>query len=230
MAIAKQSTDVTMQTSIASATVNHTLVAGTDRAVICIIQQRAATGAFRPAPTYGGVSMVFAVEATLVDVDHGINISLWYLDEDSLPSTGVKTVDPNFTNTIGGQYHLWLGQFQNIASGGPNQTDNKGEDTPANTTIENTVTAIASTEWAISGVGGGFSFSSYTFTHGQSQVETSDQSGQNSALATAELRGGASETLLESTSNITISSLARVVGVWDEPSAGSTRNRLIVTG
>jgi len=219
MAIAKQGTDTSGSDAGiipgAQTAISHTLVSSaTPRKVIVYIQCENGDTTGISGVTYGGVAMTEAANAVTGTTGFRNYCAMWFIDEANLPSNGANDCVITWTGTEGTS-EMWaaVAQYNDIAQGASTNSDTTAESSPGDAVIENTLSAIASTEWAFSVVGAG---NTGSFAHGQGQVETFDFTDASSQTAVAELRGGASETSLDSTFTGTLNRLVRIAAVWDE--------------
>jgi hypothetical protein len=215
--IAKVGTDTsgsgTSLTLPYSLSFSHTLVAGSDRMVVVCAGIENSDTIDVSSVTYGGVGMTKAVEGITGTTGFRYLAEIWYILEADLPSDGSNTVQINASGTA---YELEVGgfcaEYTGVEQGAPEATDNTDEPSPADNTIENTISP-SDNAWVISIAGSG---NAGSFTHGQGQVEVLDFMDYSSTFAVAELRGASGETSLDSTFSGALNRLERVAASFTE--------------
>ncbi len=209
--ITKSGTDTTGTGTLSPLSFPHTLVSGNNR-MILVAAQSEASSANDISATYGGQTMVEAVTQTTGTTTTMV-LSIFYILETNLPSDGANTVTVTYTGMVT-EVNAWCGQWDGVSQTTPEATDETVW--TFGLTITNTISP-STDAWVISIVGYG---NSLTSTHGQSQVEVHDFTGETSGIAVAELRGANGETFLDSTASGTINRGVRLAASFS-PASGS---------
>ncbi|MDH5780862.1 MAG: DUF2341 domain-containing protein, partial [Candidatus Bathyarchaeota archaeon] len=187
----------------------HTLVSGTARIVIVSIGVENGDTIDVSTVTYGGVTMILAVEGITGTSDFRYLCEIWYILENDLPSDGSQIVEITCSGTA---YELevngFCSEYTGVTQGAPEATAEHNQTT--GTTITNDISP-SDNAWVISAVGSG---NAGSFTHGQGQVEVLDFQDNSSTFAVAELRGASGETSLDSIYSGTVNRLERVAASW----------------
>ncbi len=198
---------------------SHTLVSGSDRIIVVFVgTELTGTTITVSGVTYGGVAMTQLASASAVGAanNHG---AMWYLLSASLPADGANNVISTFSAQASDSWQECLsysGASQTAPSGG--NVDTTGEGSPGDATIENDISAIAATSWALSYAQSG---NVGSFAAGQTQDEVVDFQSASMTHQVAEKRGGGGETQLTSAFTGTNNRLIRLCAVWAAAGAGA---------
>lgn len=196
---------------ILSTTVNHTLVAGTNRKAFAYISTENATLITATGVTYGGVAMslVLAVSAVGAAANY---ISLWELNEASLPANGVNSV----VGTLSGaaiDKSIFVRTLEGVAQTGPALSDTTSETAPGDGTIPNDFASpIAGIQWALSMASAG---NAGAWAADGAQTEVDDYNPGSSQTQICDLRGGTGQIQLTSTFTGTLNRLIRLSAVYN---------------
>lgn len=208
MAIAKTGTDVYTSSGNLSYSFSHTLVSGSDRAIVLFIALENNDTISVSSITYGGVTMTLA-DSYLSGTSGARNLAaIYYLLNSSLPSDGAQTVQITLSGTASTLFSIsGCGEYTGVAQTAPEATDTTYQTSSA--TIANTISPSAGA-WVVSVAES--STTDNSWSHGQSQVELLDTQGTGGVqtMALAELRGANGETSLDSTFAGTVERLIRV--------------------
>ncbi len=196
--IAKVGTDTSGTGTALNLAFSHTLVAGSNRIVVVYIGMENGNTIDVSSVTYGGVGVTKAVDGVTGTTGLRYLAEIWYILEADLPSDGSQTV----SITCSGQassldLNGYCAEYTGVNQGPPEATDNTDEPSPADDTIENTISPSANS-WVFSVAGCGNAGTDWT--HGGDQTEIYDFRDQSSRFGVAELRGATgAESSLSST-------------------------------
>lgn len=191
-------------------TVNHTLLAGSNRKVLAYVGLEDAASRTVTGITYGGVAMHLAVQASAVGAAANY-ATIWYLDEDELPADGVNAVAAALSGATSDRCIL-VRALSGIAQGAPYQARLIAETAPGDGTIENTMQpGVAVPQWAFSYATAG---NTGSWAAGGTQVEYDEFNTASTCNQYADQAGGAGQTTLASTFTGTLNRLIRLSCVW----------------
>lgn len=173
--IVKLGTDVNVPNALANTTGvltgSHTLVAGNNRMVVVYagVEGYLAAASIVPTVTYGGVSMTLGISSVQASGTFGNRATIFYLLEADLPSDGANDVVITYTGYTDNDHGFYISQYGNVAQEIPEDTDGLAEVTPADTTVENSITCSEGS-WILSMAVCG-NPSTGTWSHNESQIE-----------------------------------------------------------
>jgi hypothetical protein len=216
MAIAKVGTDtISSTTTTPTLSWSHTLVAGENRLiVVTFATENADLNYSVSSVTYGGVSMVLAIQALLTYSD----AQVWYLLEEDLPSNGSNTVSVTYTGTLTG-FGCGGGCFEytGVAQEAPEATN---ANTASNTNLITNTISPSTGSWVMSATCGGFDGQTCTSNEGQVQQYDISAGAGTCRSAMAELQGADGETSLSTSSSGTQNRFTRAAASFLPASEG----------
>lgn len=197
MAIAKVGTDTNNTSASLTYSFSHTLVSGSNRAIVVGIGVENIDTIALGGITYGGAGMTLA--ASYLSGTSGARnyVGIYYLLEADLPSNGSNTVAITLIGTVSSLGSVaYCAEYSGVYQSAPEATSTAyqtGSQTVTNTISPSTGAWVFSTMDSAATNG--------TWSHGQSQVELIDTPGTGGShtTAVAELRGANGETSLSST-------------------------------